>query len=257
MPVNLQAERLYDQVELVRGSGSRKRGQLCIMSFVAYLAGERHTDRPRTASPFIRNFAIALNDGVSPRLRQDLKPYAPQIIGTNDGREFEREAVSFQLIMEEVFPRAKCDFLDGRDPVAIKPRNPTLLNITAPQDGGKPSDHVASLFLSIRELHRCAECLSLATRAGHVFMTLMEHASSPTAQRWYWAKALELLDRLCEVGTEDRAAKKVAATVRSIPMSDSSPVIAAQSEPEVQEVGRRPTSKISMLIRAALDLVSS
>jgi hypothetical protein len=37
MSVNLRAERLYDQVELVRGIGSRNRGQLCIISFVAYL----------------------------------------------------------------------------------------------------------------------------------------------------------------------------------------------------------------------------
>src|SRR6266568_1215300 len=73
MSVNLQAERLYDQVELVRGAGSRNRGQLCIMSFVAYLGGERHTDHPRTASSFIHDFAIPLNDGISTALRQQLK----------------------------------------------------------------------------------------------------------------------------------------------------------------------------------------
>jgi len=93
MSVNLEAERLYDQVELVRGTGSRNRGQLCIMSFVAYLAGERHTDHPRTASPFIRKFAIPLNDGVPTALCQDLKPFAPRIIGTNDGHDLKRAAV--------------------------------------------------------------------------------------------------------------------------------------------------------------------
>ena len=46
MSVNLAVERLYEEVELVRGTGNRHRGELCIMSFVAYLAGEPHTDSP-------------------------------------------------------------------------------------------------------------------------------------------------------------------------------------------------------------------
>src|SRR3974390_1015172 len=104
MSLDLHGERLYDNIELVCGAGRRKRGQLCIMSFVAYLAGERHTDHPRTASPFLRNFAIQLNDGVPTELRRDLKPFAPRIIGSNDGQDFERAAVALQTVMDELLP---------------------------------------------------------------------------------------------------------------------------------------------------------
>lgn len=73
MLMNSRFEEFYSQVELVRGAGDRRRAQLCVMSFVAFLAGENHSDNPVTASPFIRRFAITINDAVPTPLRQDLK----------------------------------------------------------------------------------------------------------------------------------------------------------------------------------------
>lgn len=69
MSLNLQAERLYEGVNLVTGAGSRERGDFCIISLIAYLAGERHSHEPRCVSPFIRKFAIQLNDGSPDSLR--------------------------------------------------------------------------------------------------------------------------------------------------------------------------------------------
>ena len=62
MNVNAAMERLYERVELVRGVGDRWRGQLCLMSFVALLAGEAHSDSPLTASSVIRPFGMVIND---------------------------------------------------------------------------------------------------------------------------------------------------------------------------------------------------
>lgn len=45
-----ELERLYERIRLVGGKGSRRDARLCVMTFVALLAGERHTDAPATAS---------------------------------------------------------------------------------------------------------------------------------------------------------------------------------------------------------------
>jgi hypothetical protein len=46
MDVDRRLEQLCERVALVEGVGSLRRGELCVMSFVALLAGERHTNHP-------------------------------------------------------------------------------------------------------------------------------------------------------------------------------------------------------------------
>jgi len=242
MSIDLHAERLYDDIELVRGAGRRKRGQLCIMSFVAYLAGERHTDHPRTASPFLRNFAIQLNDGVGAELRRDLKPFAPRIIGSNDGRDYERAAMAVKMAMDEVLPRATKDFLEGSRRVALEPCNKSLFAVGSGWSDTEPTESIAARFRGVRDAGERREWLALATRVGQLFTALVQCAPNPTAQRWYWAKALDLLDRFCEIGADCRAQPK--ATVEPA------------REPERALPEPRPRSRISRALRAALDFVS-
>ena len=256
MFVDLHAEHLYGQVELVRGSGSRKRGQLCIMSFVAYLAGERHTDHPRTASPFIRRFAIQLNDGISTTLRQDLKPFAPRIIGTNDGYDFERASAVFQMVMDDVLPRAACDFLDNRAYSSFGLNNKSLFTLAAGWCDTGPTGGMASYFRAVRDSYEHGDCFSLATRAGQLFAALVQCAPTSAKERWYWAKAVELLDRLCEVGADDRAARIGSENATSITVPHGAPALAAPSKADLQKAKRRPMQKISRVFRAALDFVS-
>lgn len=111
MIIDERLERLYRQVELVKGAGDPRTGKLCVMSFVVYLAGEGHSDRPATASPLIRELAVRINDAMPITMRQELKPFVPRIIGTNDGRDGERAALLRNVTEKEILPRICADFL--------------------------------------------------------------------------------------------------------------------------------------------------
>src|SRR4051812_3536402 len=110
MNVDRRLERLCDCVTLVHGLGDRSRARLCIMSLVASLAGEAHSDRPTSASPLIRSFGMPLNDIMPHGVRQRLKPFAPRILGTNDGCDRPRAEVLRRALAGEILPRIRGDF---------------------------------------------------------------------------------------------------------------------------------------------------
>lgn len=64
------------------------------MELASMLAGERFSDRPRTASPVIAAFLRTYNDGLDDRRRQDLYTLAAVIVGTAGARSVERERMS-------------------------------------------------------------------------------------------------------------------------------------------------------------------
>jgi hypothetical protein len=100
-------QRILDRFELVSGIGEPDEGTACVMSLVAHLAGEGRTDRPGCASPLIRHFAIPVNDGMPREARQRLKPFAPRIVGTNDGIDRARAEVLRRALLEVILPRAR------------------------------------------------------------------------------------------------------------------------------------------------------
>ncbi len=95
---------------------------MCLMSLVAFLAGEPHSDAPGCASPVIQAFAVAVNDHMPRAARQRLKPFAPRIIGTDDGFDRLRTAVLRQALAEEIPPEA--------------PAGPRATGQDAPAEGG-------------------------------------------------------------------------------------------------------------------------
>lgn len=250
MSVNLQLERRYDQIELVQGPGSRRHGKLCIMSFVAYLAGEHHTDHPRTASSFVRNFAIRLNDGVTSALRQELKPFAPRIIGTNDGRDFERTDVVYRTIIDEVVPRLTAELSAAQSDERAKPWSKSLFLFDAGWGAGGTSSNIPCLIHNIRVAHDTGDCLLVGTLAGHIFAVVARDAPSSPGQRWYWAKALELLDRLCEIGAEDRTATMPADRLQALP----TPADARAGRPKPAAPAKRGIPRLWQVVR---DLVAA
>lgn len=62
-------------IKLSRGSHSSPQDGMCIMECVAYIAGEKHTDRPKCACSYLTGFAIKLNDIASFEQRQRLLPF--------------------------------------------------------------------------------------------------------------------------------------------------------------------------------------
>lgn len=197
MSVNLRVQRLYDRFELIPAVGDPTAGKACIMSFVALLAGEFFSDRPRTASQVIRKFAIPLNDRMDPADRQRLKPFAPRIIGTNDGRDDERARLVFETVTADVLPAAL------REHGAV-----------APASGGAAALREACMDLptafrstavNVIDGYAAGRFDLMAKEAGHLVAGLAEAAATPARRGRYIDAAIGLLDRLCDVGADEHA----------------------------------------------------
>ena len=76
---------LTELAEIVQpepGRHRRPQDGVCTMELVAWMAGERHTDRPRSVSPVIAAFTRSFNDALSDVQRQRLGALAPRMIET-------------------------------------------------------------------------------------------------------------------------------------------------------------------------------
>lgn len=77
----------------------------CAMEFVAYLAGEPHTDRPACVSPMLREFYVRLNDALPDDQRQRLRPYLARAIGTaGDGLDMQRRWMCVDWLIRVYLP---------------------------------------------------------------------------------------------------------------------------------------------------------
>jgi hypothetical protein len=214
--LRLRQQRVLDSFELVGGIGDPDRDTACVMSLVAHLAGEGRTDRPASASPLVRAFAIPVNDRMPSDVRQRLKPFAPRLLGTNDGLDRARAEVLRRVLVETVLPRASGEH--QASPPAGGPasrcagpfrrvrvrllRGALLRHIVrllqeAEMDGGRPGQEGAEL----------------AGAAGDLFALCARDAWDEREAEWYSGQAIGLLDRLCEVGARER--RGAAAGVRA------------------------------------------
>jgi len=88
-----------------KGSHATAEDGRCAMEFVAYLAGEPHSDSPVCVSPLLRGYGIALNDVLPDDLRQRLRPYLARCIGTaGDGRDMERSWLAMDWLIRTYVP---------------------------------------------------------------------------------------------------------------------------------------------------------
>ena len=197
MDLDPRLQRALDRVELVSGSiGDPGDGRMCLMSLVAFLAGEPHSDAPGCASPLVQAFAVVVNDHMPRAARQRLKPFAPRIIGTNDGFDGLRAAVLRQTLAEEIPPEAP-----GQQ----------LTDCTAPAMG-----RFAKLRRLWRRLHKderqrlLDRALSrddgvyLAREAARLIARSARRAADARERERHWDMAIGLLDRLCDVGATTR-----------------------------------------------------
>jgi hypothetical protein len=167
------------------------------MSLAAFLAGESHSDNPATASAVIRRFAMQINDEMPPELRQRLKPFAPLIVGTRDGHDGERADLLIASMRTELLPRVRTEFCNA---VSVAP-----LATSRARNRIWPEvyQQVTSLLSKAGTLRDARECDQIAAMAARLICLCGRLAPLPDQRAWYWAKAVDLLDRLCTIGNED------------------------------------------------------
>ena len=185
MTLDLRLQRAFDNIELVSGIGDPRLGQMCIMSLVACLAGEEHTDSPATASPLIRSFAIPLNDHLPREARQRLKPFAPRIIGTNDGLDARRAEILRTTLVQEILPR---------------------LSHHCRRPAGARRGRLGRVWAGLRRHYlrrQIARHHAQAEMGGGRPLLDLQMAADPREADWFWNQAIGLLDRMCEVGLEE------------------------------------------------------
>ncbi len=196
MLVNQRLEQLYQRTELVKGMGDPRGGKFCIMSFVALLAGENHSDSPSVASPLIRRFAVPINDRMPPMFRQQLKPFAPRIIGTRDRFDDMRIELLLHAVHEEIIPRMNVDFV-GLDFSPLWSRGARKSRATA--------SSLAARFAGLPDMRAILAGpmagIDIASATAE-FIIQCAGALAPQDAAWYWNKAIDLLDRLCDISNE-------------------------------------------------------
>lgn len=235
MPGHKQVETLFRQLDLVPRVGERRESELCVMSLVALLAGERHSDRPATACPVIAAYAIKVNDTVDCDTRQGLKLLATRIMGTNDGRHGERAWLLARVCVNEVFARLIEDASAPADAICELPRMPIEIDLSFDfkrlsndlQVAGRRYGLDRSRLADFRYLMRACMRGSpefVATAAAVTIVDSARLSPLPVAENPYWDIAIGMFDRLCDVGLGARETGRV--------VEESLMTIGAQSRAE-------------------------
>jgi hypothetical protein len=197
MDLDLRLQRALDRVELVSGTiGNPGDGRMCLMSLVAFLAGEEHTDAPGCASPLIQAFAVRINDSMPYEVRQRLKPFAPRIIGTNDGLDGVRAEVLCQILAVGALAEVQDHSLN--EPTALA-------------GGWRPMLWRLWRWLRKDAHQRLLACamsiddgISTADYAARLIVRLARNAPDTRAREDTWNAAIGILDKLCDVGAPVR-----------------------------------------------------
>jgi hypothetical protein len=83
-------ELFHQTVRLSRGRHSSPVSGMCVMELASTLAGEPFSDHPQAVCPVIGAFLRTYNDRVDDAARQDLIPFAAEVVGTRADAHVER-----------------------------------------------------------------------------------------------------------------------------------------------------------------------
>jgi hypothetical protein len=134
---------------LTRGRHAYPADGRCAMEWVAYIAGEPHSDHPACVDPVLGEFGRAWNDALDDDTRQRLRPYLARMIGTaNDGRSLERSRMCLDWLARTHTPAwlelagltEHARALRGLGPIA----SPVALNAAAGAAGDAAWDAVGA-----------------------------------------------------------------------------------------------------------------
>jgi hypothetical protein len=216
MTQNPQIERLLGEVELVRSRGDPERRRLCVMSLVALLAEEPHGDQPRCASPVIAAFARPVNDAMDRTTRQRLRPFAPRIVGTAGADEGARRLLLHRALVETLLPALVTDLQAGarsHDQARAAELTADLarqLPDAAPDErpalAQQPQWDRAALIWPLRTAlaaYRDGDGVSQAEATARALIAAVSCLARPSRRDWYWDRAIEILDGLCDLGRRE------------------------------------------------------
>ena len=203
MGPDLRRQRVLDRFELVSGIGDPDGGTACVMSLVAHLAGEGRTDRPACASPLIRAFAIPVNDHMPRGARQRLKPFAPRLIGTNDGLDRARAEVLRRVLVETILPRASGERRTSSPAGGPARRAGPVRRLRARLLRGPLLHRIDRLLEEAEGGRGRGQEAELAGAAGDLLALCGRDAWDEREAEWCWDQAVGLLDRLCEVDARE------------------------------------------------------
>ncbi len=198
MHLDLRLERALERVELVTGVGTRDAGRMCVMSLVACLAGEEHSDSPACASPLIRAYAIPLNDNMPHAIRQRLKPFAPRILGTQDGLDPVRAELMRMALVQEILPRLGAQ--RSAPPSGLAGPLKRLWGLFGMRRLGREAEWMMERVVALADGTDSARAVAAAGAVGRLLARAARDAADPRESDRLWDMAVGLLDRLCEVG---------------------------------------------------------
>jgi hypothetical protein len=202
MELDLRLQRALDGVELVSGTiGNPSDGRMCLMSLVAFLAGDDHSDSPHCASPLIQAFAIRINDNMPYKARQRLKAFAPRIIGTNDEYDGLRAQVLRRTLANGALARALDYGLS--EPTLSAPTQRFMLWRLWFWPRKDQRQRLLDCSLS------ADDGVKLADGVARLITRLARSAPDTREQDGYWNAAIGIVDELCDVGAPTRCGQGI------------------------------------------------
>jgi hypothetical protein len=150
------------------GSHESPQDGLCAMEWVAYLAGEKHSDYPSCVDLALRGFAIGLNDNLPDDLRQQLRPYLARMIGTaDDGRSEERRYAVADWAIHVAAAHAQVRV--GRNDLAEKLRAiPEVRDVISALEAGRVARGVAHPHAQADAANAAADAADAAAAAARL-----------------------------------------------------------------------------------------
>ena len=236
-----------EHFQLARSSHRSMDEGACLLELSAHLAGEPFSDQPACVSPVIAAFGRSWNDELDDDTRQMLKPYAFKIIDTATGeRDDETRAwMATDWLARECAPAflrsagltKHAEALEALAPLVnattARKAQPTL-NAARAAAGDAAGDAAwaaardparaaagdaaraaagAAAWAAAWDAARAAARAAAGSAAG-LYQAAAWAALTPTVKELQ-ASALLLIDRMCEVGRESRAAQNAREDVQA------------------------------------------
>lgn len=131
-------------------------------------------------------------------LRQRLKPFGPRIIGSRDAKDAARARVLLNAVALDLLPHIALEFTSAAgNGLCGRSVNGTERQPASPRDLWETVLRYLSCTPDVGSVRVFEEAaFALASLISHGART----AGTVARRDWYWLKAIELLDALCDVG---------------------------------------------------------